>query len=681
MDVDISTHETPLTDPELTLLADARVIVNRKALTTDALTLFEPDAKEEASFSESDTNAHNCVLSRVPSFLLGLFPCVAWMRSYSVRSFLVADVLAGLSVAVLHVPQGLVCAIIAGVDPVLGLYSSLYPGLIYAVMGTSPYISIGAFPVTALMTGVVVQKYSVIADNATALADDGVQLSTEQSRNGVATTMAFMSGLIQVALWLLPLDRLAGIISPVMAEGFLTATAVMVIVSQLPSVFGGGAQTSKGLFGTPLTIYYVAKSIPHSVPATLLLSLAASGLLFVLKGVVAHQMRRITVVPLPADLILVIFATTASHFLELDVKHNVKVLGHIASGFPKPTPPPFENWLSLLPDATAIAVVQFVSTFLIAKLFSQEQRLKISANQEMLAYGMSNVVGSFFSCIPAGSALVRSLVLKEVGANTQVGGMVSCVLVALTLYSLAPIFRPLPECVLGVVIIVALLPTLTSLRNLPKLWVFNRFDFVLWSLSFLGVVILNATWGLLFGVLLGLVVIFLELSGNKGCRLKPCRPDIFVSVGTPLRTDAVTLYRFGSPLCFATQHNIVADFEELFKDEKPRTVKVASKLDNMEACSEAVATKVVVMDCSAISYIDSAGVQALDYVLDICKQNKCLLYLASLQDSTSRTIRTQQRLMEKIGVDYITPTMQDAIALSCSNMPARLFGSHLRSPL
>ncbi|KAH8029378.1 hypothetical protein HPB51_000021 [Rhipicephalus microplus] len=136
-------------------------------------------------------------------------------------------------------------------------------------------------------------------------------------------------------------------------------------------------------------------------------------------------------------------------------------------------------------------------------------------------------------------------------------------------------------CVLGVVIIVALLPTLTSLRNLPKLWVFNRFDFVLWSLSFLGVVILNATWGLLFGVLLGLVVIFFELSGNKGCRLKPCRPDIFVSVGTPLRTDAVTLYRFGSPLCFATQHNIVADFEELFKDEKPRTVKVASKLDNM----------------------------------------------------------------------------------------------------
>ncbi|KAH7939234.1 hypothetical protein HPB52_009142 [Rhipicephalus sanguineus] len=242
------------------------------------------------------------------------------------------------------------------------------------------------------MTGVAVQKCGFISENATALADDGAQLSIEQSRNGVATTIAFMSGLIQVALWLLPLDRLAAIISPVMAEGFLTATAVMVIVSQLPAVFGSGAQTSKGLFGTPL----------------------------------------------------VTVATAASHFLELDVKHSVKVVGHITSGFPKPTLPPFENWPSLLPDAAAIAIVQFVSTFSIAKLFGQKQRLKANASQEMLAYGMSNVVGSFFSCIPAGSALARSVVLREVGVNTQ----------------------------------------------------------ALWSLSFLSVVLLNATYGLLVGVLL-----------------------------------------------------------------------------------------------------------------------------------------------------------------------------------
>ncbi|XP_049274335.1 solute carrier family 26 member 6 [Rhipicephalus sanguineus] len=582
MDIDTATQETSLTDPDLTLPADARVIVDRKALTTDALALFEPDPKEETSFSQRKAETCERALRRVPSFFLGLFPCIAWIKSYNVRTFLVPDVLAGLSVAVLHVPQGLVCAIIAGVDPVLGLYSSLYPGLIYAIMGTSPYVSIGVFPVTALMTGVAVQKCGFISENATALADDGAQLSIEQSRNGVATTIAFMSGLIQVALWLLPLDRLAAIISPVMAEGFLTATAVMVIVSQLPAVFGSGAQTSKGLFGTPLTIYYVAKSIQHSTLATLLLSLAAFGLLIVLKGVIARQMRRFTVVPLPSDLVLVTVATAASHFLELDVKHSVKVVGHITSGFPKPTLPPFENWPSLLPDAAAIAIVQFVSTFSIAKLFGQKQRLKANASQEMLAYGMSNVVGSFFSCIPAGSALARSVVLREVGVNTQVCGLVSCAFVAVTLYSIAPIFRPLPECVLGVVIIVVLLPMLSTLRNLAKLWVISRLDFALWSLSFLSVVLLNATYGLLVGVLLGLLVIFLELNGHKGSHLKPCKPDVFLPRAHHLSfRDTVTLYRFGSPLCFATQHNIVADFEELFKDEKRPSVKLTSKLDNM----------------------------------------------------------------------------------------------------
>ncbi|KAL1453531.1 hypothetical protein MTO96_043756 [Rhipicephalus appendiculatus] len=376
--------------------------------------------------------------------------------------------------------------------------------------------------------------------------------------------------------------------------------------------------------------------------------MAAFVLLIVLKGVIARQMRRLTVVPLPSDLILVAVATATSHFLELDVKHDVKVVGHITSGFPKPTPPPFESWPSLLPDAAAIAIVQFVSTFSIAKLFGQKQRLKTSASQEMLAYGMSNVVGSFFSCIPAGSALARSVVLKQVGVKTQVCGLVSCAFVAVTLYSIAPIFRPLPEA--------------------------------LWSLSFLSVVFLNATYGLLVGILLGLVVIFLELNGHKGSRLKPCKPDVFVSTETSSRTDTVTLYRFGSPLCFATQHNIVADFEELFKDEKPPSVKVTSKLD-MEDSSDDVATKAVVMDCSAIGFIDSAGVHALHHVLDICEQNKCLLYLASLQDSTLRTILTQKALLEKIGADHITPTIQDAIALTNNDLPARLFRSHIKTHL
>lgn len=669
------------TFPALTLPADARVIVDRKALTTDVIAVSESEPQNATSFGDRVAKACQSAFLGVPSFLLGLFPCIAWIRSYNLRMFLLPDVLAGLSVAVLHVPQGLVSAIIAGVDPVLGLYSSLYPAIIYVIMGSSPYVSMGMFPVTALMTGVVVQKYGIVSENATASDGAGAQLYTEQSGTEVAIALTLMSGIIQVALWLFRLDRLAAIISPVMAEGFLTGCAIMVIVSQLPSVFGSGVQSSKGLFDTPLTVYYVAKSIPNSNFATALLSLAAFLVLVVSKGIIARQMRRFTAVPLPSDLILVAVATATSHFLELDTKHDVKVVGHIASGFPKPTAPTFDRWASLLPDAAAIAIVQFVSAFSIAEIFGRKQRLKADASQEMLAYGMSSVVGSFFMCIPTGSALARSVVLKDVGAKTQVSGIVSCVFVAVTLYAFAPIFRPLPECVLGVVIIVVLLPMLTKLGHLPKLWVISRWDFALWSLSFLSVVLLNATYGLLVGILLGLLVIFLELNGHKGSHLQPYKPDVFVPPKLTSRGDALKIYRFGGPLCFATHHNIIADFEELFKDMKPAQVKVTKKLHDIEADSEAVTTRTVVMDCSAISFIDSAGVEALDHVLDICQQKKCILYFASLQDSTLRTIKTQKALLEKIGVDHITPTIQDAVALANYELPPRLLGSQLRTYL
>ncbi|XP_075531010.1 solute carrier family 26 member 10-like isoform X3 [Dermacentor variabilis] len=616
-------QERAHTVPAPTLPADPKVIVDRKALTADAVAVSEGEPPEETSFGDRATKACQSALLGVPSFLLGLFPCIAWIRGYKLRMFLLPDVLAGLSVAVLHVPQGLVSAIIAGVDPVLGLYSSLYPAVIYVIMGSSPYVSLGMFPVTALMTGVVVQKYSIVSQNATAPDGGGAQVYTEQSGADVAITLTFMTGIIQVALWLFRLDRLAAIISPVMAEGFLTGCAVMVIVSQLPSVFGSGVRSRKGLFGTPLTLYHVAKSIPYSSLATALLSLAAFLVLVVSKGVIARQMRRFTAVPLPSDLILVAVATVASHFLELDSKHNVKVVGHIASGFPKPTAPTLDGWASLLPDAVAIAVVQFVSSFSIAELLGRKQRLKADASQEMLAYGMSSVIGSFFMCIPTGSALARSLVLKDVGAKTQVSGIVSCVFVAVTLYAFAAIFRPLPECVLGVIIIVVLLPMLAKLGHLPKFWVISRFDFA----------------------------------------------------------DTLKIYRSGGPFCFATHHNIVADFEELFKDKNPVRTKSKRKLHDIEADTEAVTTRVVVMDCSALSFFDSAGVGALDQVLDMCQQNNCILYLASLQDSALRTIKSQKALFEKIRDDHITPTIQDAVALANYELPPRLLGIQLQTHL
>ncbi|KAL1420639.1 hypothetical protein MTO96_023888 [Rhipicephalus appendiculatus] len=241
----------------------------------------------------------------MPSFFLGLFPIIAWMRTYNLRTFLLPDILGGVSTAVLNVPQGLVLAIVAGVDPALGLYSSLYPTLVYSIMGTSPFVSMGMVPVSALMTGAVVQKYAVVTDNTTVTADAADKLSTERSAADVAVTLTLLTGLIQVAMWLLRLDRLAVIISPITGEAFLTGCSLVVIISQLPSVFGVNVKPTQGVFGAPLTFYHVSKSIPQSNLATSLLSLSSFVVLLLAKGVIARKMRRFTAVPLPSDLLLV----------------------------------------------------------------------------------------------------------------------------------------------------------------------------------------------------------------------------------------------------------------------------------------------------------------------------------------------------------------------------------------
>ncbi|XP_077551789.1 solute carrier family 26 member 10-like [Haemaphysalis longicornis] len=677
VDVETPAQNAPACPPE------ARVVVDRKALTNDAL--GEPQPKPQPKLAERVAQSCRSSLAGAPSFLLGLFPCTAWVRSYNVKSYLIPDVLAGLSTAVLHVPQGLVSAIIAGVDPVYGLYSSLFPALVYVVMGSSPYISMGMFPVTALMTGAVVKRYSgsVVAGNMTVSQDNLDDLSLEGSATGVAISLTLLTGLIQVCFWMVRLDRLAAIVSPAMAEGFLTGCAVMVIVSQLPSVFGSGVSSSKGLFGTPLTIYYVAKSIALSNLATVLLSLAAFVVLGVSKAVFARQLKRVTAVPLPSDLILVAVATVASYLLELDSKYNVKVIGRIAAGFPGPRLPPVNDLVSLLPDAVAIAIVQFVSAFSIADLFGRKQRIRADASQEMLAYGVSSVVGSFFLCIPTGSALARSVVLKNVGAKTQVSGLVSSVFVAVTLMAFAPFFRPLPECILGAVIIVVLIPMLFKLRNLRSLWTISKCDVALWSLSFVCVVLLDATYGLLVGTVLGLLIIFLRLNGHRGTRLEPRRPDVFVASYSNLKRDKVVIYRFGSPLCFATHNSIVADIEEIFKSHSYQDDKVHKKLRDMEE-ADIDATPVVraiVIDCAGISFLDSSGVRSLDLVAETCGHNNCLLFLAALQDSVLATIKSQESLVRKIGLDHITPTIQDAVTLANYEIPQRVIDRKVKTYL
>ncbi|XP_040066223.1 sulfate transporter-like [Ixodes scapularis] len=628
------------------------VMVKRRAVTSSFL---KEAASTPAQPRTTAAQRAKRTFRQIPGTLLRLLPCITWVANYDVKRQLVPDVLAGLSTGVLHVPQGMVSAIISGVGPVYGLYSSLYPALVYVLLGSSPYISMGMFAVTALMTANAVKTFGVQSN--TTVGNESYP-DFGDSPAGVAITVTMMSGLIQIALWLLRLDRLSVVISPIMAEGFLAGAAFTVVATQVPSVFDASYQSSKGVFGTVLSLYSLMANILSSNVVTTSMSLVAFVLLGVSKFVFGRRLKRVTAIPLPADLILVAAGATISYLLHLHESYEVSVVGVIPSGFPDPLTPSWRHSLSVLPDAAAIALVQFVSAVSMAELLGRKQRLNVDARQEMLAYGVSSVVGSFFQCIPTGSAVARSIILKDVGGQTQVSGLVSSAVVAVTLYAFAPLFEPLPKCILGVVIIVALVPMLLKVKNLPKLWKTSRSDAALWLLSCVSVIFLDVTYGLIVGSLLGLLIIFLKLNSHEGIYLQAYSSDIFLPSGSHISWhDGIVIFRFGSPLCFANHKNIICGFEEIFRETQPEKPQFIDETKNLKSA------KAIVLDCSAISFIDSVGLAALNVVVETCHVNKCQLFLASLPTGTLSSVQSQPDLASRIGVGRMAPTIQDALAL------------------
>ncbi|CAN8022943.1 unnamed protein product, partial [Ixodes persulcatus] len=239
-----------------------------------------------------------------------------------------------------------------------------------------------------------------------------------------------------------------------------------------------------------------------------------------------------------------------------------------------------------------------------------------------------------------------------------VSGLVSSAVVAVTLYAFAPLFEPLPKCILGVVIIVALVPMLLKVKNLPKLWKTSRSDAALWLLSCVGVIFLDVTYGLIVGSLLGLLIIFLKLNSHKGVYLQAYNSDIFLPSGSHISWhDGIVIFRFGSPLCFANHKNIICGFEEIFRETQPEKPQFIDETKNLKSA------KAIVLDCSAISFIDSIGLAALNEVVETCHVNKCQLFLASLPTGTLSSVQSQPDLASRIGVGRMAPTIQDALAL------------------
>uniref|UniRef100_A0A8C4PLT0 Solute carrier family 26 member 6 n=1 Tax=Equus asinus TaxID=9793 RepID=A0A8C4PLT0_EQUAS len=387
-----------------------------------------------------------CSHARARALLLQYLPVLAWLPRYPVRDWLLGDLLSGLSVAIMQLPQGLAYALLAGLPPVFGLYSSFYPVFIYFLFGTSRHISVGTFAVMSVMVGSVTESLAPDEDFLQDLNSTVNETARDAARVQLASALSVLVGLFQVGLGLVHFGFVVTYLSEPLVRGYTTAASVQVFISQLKYVFGLQLSSRSGPLSIIYTLLEVCWKLPQSVVGTMVTALVAGVVLVVMK-LLNDKLQRHLPLPIPRELLTLIGATGISYGVGLKHRFGVDVVGDIPAGLIPPVAPNSQLFAKLVGNAFAIAVVGFAIAISLGKIFALRHGYRVDSNQELVALGLSNLIGGVFQCFPVSCSMSRSLVQESTGGNTQVAGAVSSLFILIIIVKLGELFQDLPKLI------------------------------------------------------------------------------------------------------------------------------------------------------------------------------------------------------------------------------------------
>lgn len=406
------------------------------------------------------------------------FPAASWLPAYR-RAHLGGDVGAGLTVAVMLVPQAMAYAMLAGLPPVIGLYASTIPLVLYALFGTSKQLAVGPVAMVSLL----------VATSVGTLAKAG---SAEYI--GFALTLMLMVGVLQLVLGLARAGFVVNFLSHPVVSGFTSAAALIIGSSQLKHLLGVDiGRTSK----VHETLAAVANGLGTAHLPTVFIGVSAVALMLVLRRVAPK---------VPGALVAVVLGTGAVIAFDL-AAGGVAIIGAVPGGLPPLSMPSLSGdaLATLLPAAIAISLVGFMESISVAQFFARKHGDRIDANQELIGLGLANLGGAFFSGYPVTGGLSRTAVNEQAGARTGLASLVTAALIVLTLLFLTPLFHALPKAVLAAIIIVAV-TRLFDVAEVKHLYQSDRVDLGLLLLTFVATLALGIEEGILVGVGASLLV-------------------------------------------------------------------------------------------------------------------------------------------------------------------------------
>ncbi|XP_066572589.1 sulfate transporter isoform X2 [Amia ocellicauda] len=644
-----------------------------------------------------------CGPARLKRQILGFFPILSWLPNYQFKEWIIGDVMSGLIVGILLVPQSIAYSLLAGQDPIYGLYTSFFSCIIYTLLGSSHHISVGIFGVLCLLVGQVVDKELMAAgyltvSNRTAMVGEGnftVPIDCDRSCYAimVGTTVTFMAGVYQVLMGVFQVGFVSVYLSDALLSGFATGASITILTSQVKYLLGITLPRTRGLGSLVKTWFYLFQNIKQTNVCDLITSLLCLLVLVPTKELNDRFKSKLKA-PIPMELIVVIVATLASHFGRFQELYGSDIAGAIPTGFQAPMLPAWSLIPNVAVDALSIAIIGFAITVSLSEMFAKKHGYEVDANQEMYAIGFCNILPAFFRCFTTSAALTKTLVKESTGCHTQLSGLVTALVLLLVLLVIAPLFFSLQKCVLAVIIVVNLKGALRKFADVPRMWRVNHVDASIWLVTMATSALLNTELGLLVGVLFSALCVLARTQRATATELgRAGKEELYEDLGTykGLKTQAgVTVFRFEAPIYYANQALFKkALYQRLGLDpvkekslhqkleKKKRKQQREAKLEAGEedgqsrAKDGAIAVSrpsfhTLVIDCGPVLFLDTPGVNALKEVRKDYAELGVRVLLARCNPTVLDSLRRASYLEEDSAVESVFLTISDAVNYSCS---------------
>ena len=569
--------------------------------------------------------------------LSNYLPFLDWLHNYH-KEYLVGDIMAGVIVAIMLIPQAMAYALLAGLPPQVGLYASILPPIIYALFGTSRALAVGPVAMVSLLVATGVGEFA--------------QPNTPQYLI-YAIVLAFLVGILQTFMGLVRLGFLVNFLSHAVISGFTSAAALIISLSQLKHLLGINLPQTE-------SFYQLLESIIQNLSQTNLISLgiglsSIALLLYFNKPLDNYLKSRqlaptlITPITRSGSLLVVLASTFLVWGLNLEQTASIKIVGEIPAGLPPVTFPNLDLtiWQKLLPIALTISFVGFMESIAVAKSLASKRRQKIDANQELIGLGTANLGAAFTGGYPVTGGFSRSVVNFTAGANTGLASIITALLIGLVVLFFTPLFYFLPKTALAAIIMVAVFG-LVDVATFKQMWRYNKADALSLLVTFFAVLITGIETGIIIGIFTSLILYLYRTSrphmavvGRLG------NSEHFRNI---LRYDVktyphVTAIRVDESLYFANTNYL-----------EEHLIKLIHEQPEVEH---------LVLICSGINFIDASALETLENLIQGLKESGISFYLAEVKGPVMDNL-LRVGFVDKLGTNHIFLSTHQAMrALGC----------------